>query len=327
MMKTPVLASLGVTSNLPRRMPTLPARGLHKRPVFTGLAPPTRTPKDASSGVVCDAAALGQTPVLPQPGVLPPPAVYQKLVEAGEKKGNLPAGKIFIMGIVAGVFIAFGALLALSVGGSCPGLVGSNPGVQKLLLGIIGLPFGLFLVLNCGVELFTGNTALLTASVLEGKSTMGQLVKSWVFSYFGNLVGCLLAISVFSAAGVTSTANPAVAIATAKTSLPFMQAFLRGILANWLVCLAIWMATASSTMSGKVLGIFIPISSFVAMGFEHSVANMFFIPFGIKLGAGLTFATFCTTNLIPVTLGNIVGGAVCLAMLNSLFFGKLGESL
>ncbi|GMH37288.1 hypothetical protein BSKO_05161 [Bryopsis sp. KO-2023] len=324
LLRAPALAALGATTGLPNRQPIRPSLGVNRRPLFRGFCPPIETAKE----VVCD-AAVGESGIsIGQPGVLAPADTYKKIVELGEMKGKLSPMKTFIMAIVAGVFISFGALLALSVGFSCPGMVESNPGAQKILLGLFGLPFGLFLVINCGVELFTGNTAFLTASVLEGKSSVAQLGKSWFFSYFGNLAGCLLTVWTINACGLSATADPAMAVATAKTSLTFMQAFLRGILANWLVCIGAWMAYASSSMPGKVLGIFLPISSFVAMGFEHSVANMFFIPFGINFGAaGLTFASFCTTNLIPVTLGNIVGGAFCLATLSSLFYGKLGENI
>ncbi|GMH37466.1 hypothetical protein BSKO_05339 [Bryopsis sp. KO-2023] len=279
-----------------------------------------------SEAVRCNATVLPTPPVVsaPAPAMLTPAETYEKIVQGGIKKANTSASKTFIMAIVGGMFISFGALLALSVGFSCPGMLESNVGAQKILLGMFGLPFGLFLVMNTGVELFTGNTALLTAAVLEGKATTAQLTKNWICSYFGNFVGALLCVWCINTAGLTATANPAIGVATAKTSLTFMQAFIRGILANWLVCVAVWMATAASSMSGKVLGIFIPISSFVAMGFEHSIANMFFIPFGITCGAGMTMAGFCASNLIPVTLGNIVGGAFCLATMNSLFFGKLG---
>lgn len=295
--------------------------------MIKGLRSPSLARKPSSAGlkVTCAAAVA---PALPPPATLTPSLTYKQIVESGASKATLSPMKTFLMAVVAGVFIALGGLLALSVGANCPGLVSSNPGLQKIIFGMFGLPLGLLLVLMTGMELFTGNTASLTAAVLEGRATVEQLAKNWICSYFGNLLGALIFVGALGICGATAASNPAVTVASAKTSLTFIQAFTRGIFANWLVCLAVWMATASSTLSGKVVGIFIPISSFVVMGFEHSVANMFLIPFGFGfMQSGLTLSTFFEfvgTNLLPVTLGNIVGGAICLAGVSSLFYGKLG---
>lgn len=244
----------------------------------------------------------------------------------GSAKANLPFSKILAMGILAGAYIAFGAFLAISVGGACPGLAASNPGLQKIIAGAFGLPFGLLMVLVCGGELFTGNTALVTAAIYEKKANLGQLAKSWIVSYAGNLVGSLLLVSLVASSGLLASAVAPLNMAVAKTSLTFTQAFVRGVLCNWLVCIAIWQASAASTLPGKVLGVWFPISAFVALGLEHSVANMFIIPLGIALGAKVTVAQFLTTNLLPVTLGNIVGGAVCVATAYAFIFGSLGKS-
>merc|ERR1719238_2547557 len=127
--------------------------------------------------------------------VATPPDGFDGAVAAGTKKAGMPASKIFGLGILSGCHIGFGAYLMLSIGGACPGLAASNPGLQKILLGAFGLPFGLFMTLMTGAELFTGNTALVTMAMLEGKCTMGQLMKSWSASYVGNFIG-----SVFFAA-------------------------------------------------------------------------------------------------------------------------------
>lgn len=275
--------------------------------------------------VDCLVATSSSAPFQTLPGVAPPPLAYQKLVELGAGKSKLDVGKTFLFGLLAGVYIAMGALLALTVGGACPGILQTNPGLQKIVLGTFGLPFGLMMVINCGAELFTGNTAMVTAAVYEGKATWLQLTKNWFWSYLGNLIGSLAFVWILVQAGTIGTASAA-GVAVAKTSLTFGQAFLRGILANWLVCLAIWMASAATSLPGKIVGVWLPISAFVAMGFEHSVANMFFIPFGIASGANVTFSQFITQNLIPVTLGNIVGGAFCVATIYSTLFGRLGKN-
>mmetsp|Transcript_35573 Transcript_35573/g.100699 ORF Transcript_35573/g.100699 Transcript_35573/m.100699 type:complete len:275 (+) Transcript_35573:1-825(+) len=264
----------------------------------------------------------------PAPAALdlaPPPMAYQRAVEAGVKKANLSCMKILAMGVMGGIMIGYGAFLTASIGGSCPGLLATNPGLQKLVLGAFGLPFGLLMVLVCGAELYTGNTALVTAAFYEKKATAVQLVKSWGFSYIGNFVGCLALVAAVSAAGLFPAGAAPVKIAIAKTSLTFTEAFVRGILCNFLVCVGIWQASACNSLAGKAVGVWFPISAFVALGLEHSVANMFLVPMGMALGAPISFGHFVTANLIPVTLGNTVGGAVFVAAMYSYIFGRLGQ--
>uniref|UniRef100_A0A7S2DZW8 Formate/nitrite transporter n=1 Tax=Helicotheca tamesis TaxID=374047 RepID=A0A7S2DZW8_9STRA len=247
----------------------------------------------------------------PPPELKPPPVLYQGAVAAGAAKASGSFEKIFKLGVVSGCHIAFGAYLALTVGGACPQIAQSNPGLQKIILGAFGLPFGLIMTLVSGGELFTGNTALVTAAVNEGKATKKDLAKNWIASYLGNFVGSLLLAFLAYKSQTLGTGPAAVAVATAKCSLPFEVAFVRGILCNWLVCMAVYMASGCSSMIGKMTAVWFPISAFVALGLDHSVANMFMIPLGIMRGAEITIADMFTKNLIPVTLGNIVGGALC----------------
>mmetsp|Transcript_49908 Transcript_49908/g.120904 ORF Transcript_49908/g.120904 Transcript_49908/m.120904 type:complete len:329 (-) Transcript_49908:310-1296(-) len=247
----------------------------------------------------------------PPPELKPPPALYQGAVAAGTAKAKAAWGKIFKLGIVSGCHIAFGAYLAITVGGACPGLAQTNPGLQKIILGAFGLPFGLIMTLVTGGELFTGNTALVTAAYKEGKISGKELMKNWVASYAGNFVGSLLLAWLVFKSGTLASSPGAVAIATAKSSLAWDVAFVRGILCNWLVCMAVYMASGCSSMPGKMTAVWFPISAFVALGLDHSVANMFIIPLGMLRGAEITIGQFLMNNLIPVTLGNIVGGALC----------------
>lgn len=252
----------------------------------------------------------------------PPATLYEGAVAAGAAKASGSFEKIFKLGVVSGAHIAFGAFLAISVGGACPGIAAENPGLQKIIFGAFGLPFGLIMTLVTGGELFTGNTALVTAAVMEGKTTKKDLVKNWVASYAGNFVGSLL-LAYLAYKGATLGNGPAsVAIATAKCSMPFDVAFVRGIMCNWLVCMAVYMASGCSTMIGKMTAVWFPISAFVALGLDHSVANMFIIPLGMLRGAEVTVAQMFTKNLIPVTLGNIVGGALCVMAPFGTTFGK-----
>lgn len=240
-----------------------------------------------------------------------PPALYQGAIAAGTAKASKSWGDIFKLGIVAGCHIGFGAYLALTVGGACPGIASENPGLQKMILGAFGLPFGLIMTLATGGELFTGNTALVGAAAMEGKVTKKDLVKNWVSSYAENFVGSIILAYLAYKSGTLAGGPAASAIATAKCGLPFEVAFIRGILCNWLVCMGVYMASGCSSMPGKMTAVWFPISAFVALGLDHSVANMFIIPLGIMRGAAITYKEMVVKNLIPVTLGNIVGGLLC----------------
>lgn len=251
-----------------------------------------------------------------------PPALYEGAVAAGAAKAAAPWSKIFKLGIVSGAHIGFGSYLAITVGGACPGIAEANPGLQKIIFGAFGLPFGLIMTLVTGGELFTGNTALVTAAVQEGKATYKDLAKSWASSYVGNFVGSLILAYLAFKSGTLGNAPASVAIATAKCSLGFDVAFVRGILCNWLVCMAVYMASGCASMIGKMTAVWFPISAFVALGLDHSVANMFIIPLGIMRGAEITIGQMFMKNLIPVTLGNIVGGAMMCMMPYGSSLGK-----
>jgi len=254
----------------------------------------------------------------------PPKDIAAKMCETGVGKCKLPVLKMFVLAILAGVYIAFGAQLSL--------LIGSDStlgfGFTRFLSASV-FTVGLMLVVVGGAELFTGNNLVLIAA-LDRKITVSELLKNWFVVYIGNFVGSLL-IAAFLYWGGTWAFNNnlvganAVKIALSKSTLTFAQAFFRGILCNWLVCLAVWLAMGSKDVIGKLFAIYFPIMAFVASGFEHSVANMFFIPYGIFLKSipqvieatgktldalsSLNWGTLFTNNLIPVTLGNLVGGA------------------
>jgi len=238
--------------------------------------------------------------------------------------------RLAILGFFAGVYIGFGAQLAIMVTHDLAAFVGV--GISKLIGGAV-FSVGLMLVVVAGAELFTGNN-LIVLSVLDRQVTVRKLLRNWTIVYSANLVGSLLLVLLMYWSGLWKTDGglvgaKALSIANAKVNLTFLQAFARGILCNWLVCLAVWMAVSARAVVGKVFAIFFPIMAFVASGFEHSVANMFFIPMGLALkgevavvtAAGLTEKLSHLTvggmvmNLIPVTLGNIVGGAFFVATL------------
>lgn len=246
------------------------------------------------------------------------------------KKTQASVLKLTILGILAGVYIGFGAQLAIMVTHDMASFLGV--GMAKLIGGAV-FSVGLMLVVIAGAELFTGNN-LIFLSVLDRQTGMGRLLRNWTIVYFANLVGSLLLVLLMYWSGLWKTDGglvgaKALAIANGKVNLTFLEAFARGVMCNWLVCLAVWMAVSSRTVIGKVWAIFFPIMAFVASGFEHSIANMFFIPMGLVMkgqqaivtAAGLAGKLSHLTiggmvmNLIPVTLGNIVGGAFFVATL------------
>jgi formate/nitrite transporter len=182
------------------------------------------------------------------------------------------------------------------------------------------------MVILTGGELFTGNVFFMMAGMLSGKVSPRQLAANWSVSFLGNFAGSLFVAALAFLAGTTAVQpwlGTTLAVATFKSSLPFAVAFTRGVLCNWMVCTAVWIATAAQSPAGKLLGIWMLVSSFVAMGFEHSIANMMLIPLGILNGAPVAFSTFLTSNLLPVTLGNIVGGGL---LIGAAYWYAYGEN-
>lgn len=265
---------------------------------------------------------------------LTPAEIAVAAANAGKAKSELPIAKMFILGILAGVYIGFGANLATKIG-STPD-AGSAGGT--FLFGAV-FSVGLMLVVIAGSELFTGNAMACCISACNGQASWGGLLKNWVVVYIANFVGSVLLVYIIyyggywadasAATGISAMGLKALAIAKGKLGLTFTKAFMRGICCNWLVCLAVWLAFAAKDIVGKIFGIFFPIMAFVSSGFEHCVANMFFVPMGITIANGapagaaealkmapdalaakFTYGTFITANLVPVTLGNIVGGSI-----------------
>ncbi|MBN1553188.1 MAG: formate/nitrite transporter family protein [Phycisphaerae bacterium] len=248
--------------------------------------------------------------------MLLPPEMAEKAAQAGIKKVQIDTFSMLLMSILAGIFIAMASnfyTAVLTKSGSIPF------GIAKLLGGL-AFCMGLILVVVAGAELFTGNN-LIVMAVLSRKVGKRWLFKNWLVVFVGNLIGSILyALMVWGSGQDTlaggSLGKLAIGIAEAKCEIPFWQAFFRGVLCNALVCLAIWMCFSSQSTTDRVMAILFPITAFVACGFEHCVANMYFISIGLFLKAGgaevgenLTWLNFFWKNLLPVTLGNIVGGA------------------
>jgi formate/nitrite transporter len=236
-----------------------------------------------------------------------PAEMALRVEQAGVAKAKAGLIPLFTLAVLAGAFIAFGAMVyTVAVTGSTLGV-----GPTKLLGGL-AFCLGLVLVIVGGAELFTGNSLIVMAWA-DGKISVGALLRNWGVVYLGNFVGAgATAVLMHYSGALAPYAQTAIAIAEAKVALPMAEAVIRGLLCNVLVCLAVWLCFAARTVIDKVVAILFPITAFVAIGFEHSVANMYLIPIGMMAGDGLDIAGYLT-NLIPVTVGNIIGGGVFVA--------------
>jgi formate transporter len=256
---------------------------------------------------------------------LPPPQMARQAEEIGVSKAGMAAANMFALAVLAGAFIALGAIFATTVGAG-----GANVpyGIARLLAGL-AFSLGLILGVVAGAELVSGTNLIVMAWASKRVST-ARLLRNWAIVYAGNLVGAIATAGILYLGtqyefGKGAVGENTVAIATGKTNLGFVQAIALGAFCNALVCLAVWLCYSARTTADKVLAIVPPIAAFVAAGFEHSVANMFFIPMGLFVKANsafmaahpgppgvqhLTWGRFLGANLVPVTIGNIIGGGL-----------------
>lgn len=243
----------------------------------------------------------------------------------GVRKTEAPVLTLFTLAILAGAFIGLGAMLATT---AAAGTSGTLPyGVARILIGLV-FSLGLILVVVGGAELFTGNNLIVMAWA-NGKVTTYALLRNWIIVYLGNFVGSVATAGMVFLGkqylfGGGSVGLAALGIANGKVHLGFIQAIALGVLCNALVCLAVWLTYSARSVVDKIMAIIFPITAFVAAGFEHSIANMYFIPLGLMIKdfdpvftataeldlSGLTWGTFLVNNLLPVTIGNIIGGTV-----------------
>lgn len=248
--------------------------------------------------------------------------------KVGVGKTTSPWFSVFILAVLAGAYIGFGGVLATSVSFDMASRFGI--GLTKFMAGSV-FSLGLILVVIAGAELFTGNN-LMISSVMTGDITFGKMLLRWALVFVANFIGAMVMVLLYYYSGLWKAGNgalgeAAVSNAAGRVTFTFIEALVRGIGCNWLVCLAVWMALSSRQTIGKIFAIFFPIMAFVAIGFEHIVANMYFIPIGILLNsykgigvqnginpAMLNWGSFVIKNVIPVTIGNIIGGAVFVGM-------------
>lgn len=271
--------------------------------------------KESEQSAVAAAAAAEKTRIaVLRPDALSPAEIEQKAESLATGKATMPAAKLFVLAIMAGAFIACAATLFTLVQGDT-----QLPFAVKRVFGAACFSMGLMLVVCCGAELFTGN-CLMVCGAASKKVGIGGVVRNWFIVYVGNFVGSLvIAALVYGSnmAGMNGGEVGAamVSIAAGKVTPDALTLFCKGIMCNFLVCLAVWMSFGARTMVDKLLCVIMPVTAFVACGFEHSIANMFFLFEGLfaQMGGfasgGITFAGIFY-NLGIVTLANIVGGAI-----------------
>lgn len=255
--------------------------------------------------------------------------ILEKVSDSGIAKAEGKTLRLLIWALLAGAYIAFGAQASQMVSFNLLADPDSL-GVGRLVSAAV-FPVGLMMVMLCGAELFTGN-CLMIIGVLDRKIRISGMLRNWVLVYLGNFLGALLVVALMKSTVLWETGSgllgaSVIKTAQAKVQLSFGQAFVRGILCNWLVCLAVWMSTGARETVSKIFAIWFCIGLFVISGFEHSIANMYFIPAGIAAAADsglaqlagcdvsvLTVGNFLIKNLLPVTLGNILGGGLFVGM-------------
>ena len=264
-----------------------------------------------------------------------PAEMARRAEYVGERKSEAPTLQTFALSLMAGAFIAFGAVFATTVATGASGIL--TYGVTKLFMGLV-FCLGLILVVVGGAELFTGNNLIVMAWA-SGKVTTKGLLRNWGIVYVGNFVGSLVTVGlVFASKQYTSASGgggtTVLSIANGKVVFGFWQALSLGILCNILVCLAVWLTFSARSTADKIAAIIFPITAFVAAGFEHSVANMYFVPIGLAIKdfdpafaastgldlSRLTWGAFLLNNLLPVTIGNIIGGSVFVAAIYWMIF-------
>lgn len=252
-----------------------------------------------------------------------PGQIAARVESAGIAKVAQPLATTFMLSLLAGAFIAFGGML-YTLAMTDHGL-GFGP--ARLLGGLV-FSLGLILVIVAGAELFTGNN-LVVMAFADGRISLSALLRNWTVVFIGNVAGSLgmavlMAMSGTLGLGDGMVAETAIRIAEAKANLPATEAFIRGLLCNALVCLAVWLCFAARSVTDKILAIVFPVTAFVALGFEHSIANAYLIPVGLLAGGvNIGFAD-ASQNMLFVTLGNIVGGGVFVALVYWVIYGRKG---
>lgn len=261
--------------------------------------------------------------------ILSPQELFREIENIGYEKSQYPWYKVLLLSIVAGSYVGLGASTCFLIGGlmnespASPNVSQHNYGLFKLVFGSVGFPFAFMSILVCGSELFTSQCAYTMAAWLNGSISMLYVIKMLFLTWVGNFIGCLITVALFYGGEVYHHKDRYLIMVTEeKLALTWGVVIIRGIFANWLVGIATWMATAALDLTGKAVAVWLPISAFAAIGFEHCVANMFTLMMGTAQGADVTAGKILLHNLLPATIGNWIGGAIFVGGFYSAVYGK-----
>jgi formate/nitrite transporter len=256
-----------------------------------------------------------------------PKEAYEGMVDKGVELGNKSSIKIFHQSLYAGFYIGFGGMLSMVVAGGLDEAAKDNPTIQTFVFAAL-FPVNLLIILLTGACLITGTSATVPAAVYEKKLHWMHIPRTFAISWLGNLIGGIIfaAVITYCDMNVGLTAKLAIKVAEKKIKKDFFITFIKGIGCNWLVCMAVFLSGQAQDMAGKMVGIWFPISCFVAIGFEHIPANMFMIPMGMMAGADVSVVDCFVKNFLPVTLGNLFAGSIAVAAGYSFAFGALGQN-
>ena len=257
--------------------------------------------------------------------MLSPKEIVAYASKSALDKGEYKISKTLVLSFLAGAYIAMGGLLSILFAYGFPEIAANNPGINRLLMGA-AFPIGLILVVLAGGELFTGNCAYFIPNVMNGRQPFRTALKNWALVWSGNFIGAVFVayflVYLTHVLHYEPWLDGVYEIAIKKTSNPFFVTFLKGVGANWLVCLAMWLGMSAKDTNGKIIGSWWPVMTFVAIGYEHCIANMFFIPLAMFEGANITLTDLFIKNLLPATLGNIFGGAFFVGLMYWFTYGK-----
>jgi formate transporter len=272
-------------------------------------------PTTATTSVVVVPASMAQQP--PTPATKAPKDTLKAVYKVGIYKAELPLNLLMVQSFMAGIYIAMAGHLFLAVGGG--------------VLGASLFPTGLIAVVLTSAELFTGDALVFVASYLGGQVPFSKLVRNWTVSWIMNFAGCLFWASVLAYGSgaiddVEGAAALAVKVALKKAHQPWGHILLKGIGANFLVCVGVWQGTSAEELSGKILGLWFPIAAFVMMGFDHCIANQFFIPLGMMLGADISMSELVFGALLPASIGNVIGGGFLCGAVSWYVFDSMASS-
>lgn len=258
-----------------------------------------------------------------------PSAIFHHVTDACKEKTHLSAAKFVLLGVMGGAYVSIGGSVCLLIGGMMkqapwnPDEDEQNYGLFKLVYGAFGFPLGFTAIIVCGAELFTSLCAYGMSAWLEKEITLVQHVYLLIVSWCANFIGCLILVGLFLASNIFQHKDMYLdMLAVEKTTHPWYVVLVRGIFANWLVGLATWMANGAHDLTGKAIGIWLPISAFAMIGYEHCVANMFILMMAVAQGVPLSASAILLHNILPSTLGNWIGGGFFVGGFYFLVYGK-----